>query len=101
MVACVWSPDERQGDASGAIVAEVVWAALDCPGGWTTDPRIELWLLGRMTTRVVEPPRASRSCVVISQRTGGDGHVVVNSTALYDAEDGKRMASAMAHWVAG
>ncbi|SEG84334.1 hypothetical protein SAMN05216223_11554 [Actinacidiphila yanglinensis] len=99
-VACVWSPDERHADASGTIAAEVVWAALDCPGGWTTDPRIELRLLGRMTTRVVEPPRASRPCVVVGQRTGGGGHVVVNSTALYDAEDGKLLASATAHWVA-
>ena len=99
-VACLWSPAARFGDGSGAVATEVVWAALDCPGGWTGDPRVEPRLLGRMAARIEEPPRIAGTCVVVARTTGGGGHVVVNSTALYDAEDGRLLASATAHWVA-
>ena len=100
MVACLWLPGAEVADASGATTGEIVWAALDCPGGWTTDPVTDPRLLGRMSARIVAPPRPAQPTVVVARRTGLHGRVAVNATALYDAADGRLLASASAHWVA-
>lgn len=34
MVAAIWAPHASLAGPDGAIGAEVLWAALDCPGGW-------------------------------------------------------------------
>ncbi|MEV2222306.1 hypothetical protein AB0E01_20820 [Nocardia vinacea] len=35
LVIAAWTPDPGLADESGRLPTEVVWAALDCPGGWT------------------------------------------------------------------
>ncbi len=100
-VACPWIPAREHADARGTVAPEIVWAALDCPGGWTSDPAVELRLLGTMSARIAALPSVAQQIVVVARRTGADdGRVVLNSSAIYDAEDGRLLASALAHWVA-
>jgi hypothetical protein len=97
-VACLWRPGPGAGGDGTA--REVVWAALDCPGGWTADPAVEPRLLGRMSACILELPGPERAAVVVARRVGCNGRVALNASALYDAADGRLLASASAHWVA-
>jgi hypothetical protein len=90
-VACRWIPD--------AVAPELVWAALDCPGGWTDDPAREAMVLGRMVALIDELPQAGRPYVLVGQRVDRNGRTATNITALYD-EDGGLLARAAAIWVA-
>lgn len=90
-VACRWTPS--------AVAPELVWAALDCPGGWTDDPAREAMVLGRMVARIDELPQAGRAHVLVGQRVDRNGRTATNITALYD-EDGRMLARATAIWVA-
>ena len=37
VTAASWQPDGSLADSAGRVRPEFVWAALDCPGGWTVD----------------------------------------------------------------
>ena len=56
-VAAVWRPDVSLVDADGLVRLPVVWAALDCPGGWSVDIAGRPMVLGTMTAWVHERPR--------------------------------------------
>jgi hypothetical protein len=47
MVATAWSPDPSVAEPDGTVPARVVWAALDCPGGWSSDLVGRPMVLGR------------------------------------------------------
>ena len=49
--ACSWVPDSSLAEPDHPAVAapEFVWAAMDCPGGWTSDLVARPLVLGRMT----------------------------------------------------
>ncbi|MFB7908788.1 hypothetical protein ACFC1T_20395 [Kitasatospora sp. NPDC056076] len=93
-VACTWTP---RGAPGAAVPAEQVWGALDCPGGWVTDPRARPMVLSRMTAALTGPVRAGREYEVVAARHATHGRTVVNLTALYDA-DGRPLARATALW---
>jgi len=61
------------------------WAALDCPGGWAVQPDGSrgLSVLGRLTARVLEPPRPGDECVVVGWPLGAEGRKRQAGTALY------------------
>ena len=48
------------------------WAALDCPGGWAVQPDGSrgISVLGRLTARVDDAPRAGDECVVVGWPLG-------------------------------
>lgn len=99
-VACTWTPAPTEAGPDGTVPAEIVWSALDCPGGWTADPVRQPRLLGRMTAEIDVLPRTGRTCVVVARLERTEGRTAVNTTALYDAYDGTLLARASALWIA-
>ena len=79
--------------------AELVWAAIDCPGAYAVgaEGRGEV-VLGRMTARVSRVPGAGEQCVVASWPLGEDGRKLFAGTALF-AEDGELLALARQTWI--
>jgi hypothetical protein len=99
-VACVWTPDAAadDGTGTGTVAGELVWAALDCPGGWTLDPLRSPLLLGRMTARITALPRVGETVVAVGRGTPGEGRVRTCATALF-RRDGTELARSTATWV--
>jgi hypothetical protein len=79
--------------------AEVVWAAIDCPGAFAVGGagRGDV-VLGRMTARVYRVPEVGEQCVVTSWPLGEDGRKLFAGTALH-AEDGELLAIANQTWI--
>ncbi|MCF1599566.1 hypothetical protein [Streptomyces muensis] len=98
-VACAWRPSPELATEDGTVPSEIVWSALDCPGGWTADPVRQPRLLSRMTARITERPVVGGSYVVVGSLEGVEGRMATNATALYDA-DGRLLAAARAQWIA-
>ncbi|PKK14527.1 hypothetical protein [Thermomonospora sp. CIF 1] len=92
-VAAAWIPDE-----SLPFGPELVWAALDCPGGWTTDLMARPALLGTMTARVTGLPAAGERCVAMGRLLRREGRKFFTATALY-GEDGRLLGQADQIWV--
>ena len=79
--------------------AELVWAAIDCPGAYAVgaEGRGEV-VLGRMTARVSRVPGVGEQCVVASWPLGEEGRKLFAGTALF-AEDGELLALARQTWI--
>jgi hypothetical protein len=90
-VAAVWTPP---GDDP-----VLVWAALDCPGGWASDLADRPLVLGRIALERGGDLRPGEPHVVTGWRTGGEGRKVHTGTALHRA-DGMLLARARATWLA-
>lgn len=99
-VACLWTPDPaaEDGRGTGLVAEELVWAALDCPGGWTLDPLSGPLVLGRMTARITALPRVGETVVAVGRGTPGEGRVHTCATALF-RRDGTELARSTATWV--
>ncbi|MCX2933521.1 hypothetical protein ORI20_24925 [Mycobacterium sp. CVI_P3] len=95
-----WTPDESLADDDGVIRPEIVWAALDCPGGWAAFGRIPggVAVLGRMTARIDRRPLVGEPCVVVATSDWHDGRKIGAKTALYTAA-GELLAAARAVWI--
>jgi hypothetical protein len=78
---------------------ELIWAALDCPGGWAVPLEERPYVLGRMDGRVAAVPAPGDRCVVIGQMTAEDGRKAFVRTALY-GPDGTALAWSGATWIA-
>jgi hypothetical protein len=89
-VAVDWTPE------SGDPV--MVWAALDCPSGWSVDLPGRPMVLGRMTCRIDSRPAAGEPHVVQGWHLGGEGRKVLTGSALYSAT-GDVLAVAEATWI--
>jgi hypothetical protein len=89
--ACTWTP--RDDDPL------MVWAALDCPGGWSADMPGRPLVLGRMTLEQFAPVVPGEPHVVSAWITGASGRKVHTGTAL-SAPDGSLLALAQATWLA-
>lgn len=91
-VACPWTPRAR-----GRIPDEIVWAVLDCPAGWTTDPRPRPRVLTRMTARIRRSPEGGQHYVVVARRQAGHGRTTTDCVNLYSTA-GALMATSHAMW---
>lgn len=93
-------PHTAHADAQGRIRPEFVWGALDCPGAWAAqDP--DDWrpaLTGRMTAKVIEPPKVGERCCVVGWRLGAEGRKLYSGTALY-TENGRLCALGHCTWI--
>ncbi|MEU8890793.1 hypothetical protein [Streptomyces sp. NPDC048442] len=89
-VACVWTPE--------AVTEELVWAALDCPGGWTLDPLRSPLVLGRMSARITALPLVGETVIAVGRGMPGEGRVHTCTTALF-RRDGTELARSTATWV--
>jgi hypothetical protein len=98
-VAAPWVPHRAVADPSGPVPAAIVWAALDCPGGWSFDLIGRPMVLGRITARVDAVPAVGQRCVVVGHARGVDGRKGFTDSALY-TEDGALLALAEATWIA-
>lgn len=76
-----------------------VWAALDCPGGWTVLAPGRPYLLGRIAAVVTARPAPGDECVVTGALIGVDGRKATVHTSLY-GPDGTLLGAARAIWIA-
>jgi hypothetical protein len=90
-VAGVWTP------ASDDPV--LVWAALDCPGGWASDLAARPLVLGRLALERHGEVRPGEPHVVVGWTTGSEGRKVHTATALR-AADGTLLALTRGTWLA-
>lgn len=98
-VATSWVPDASQADTDGYIGPEMVWAALDCPGGWANDLGERPMVLGRITASVDAVPDVGDRCVVVGRRRGSDGRKSLTASTAYDT-DGRILGHAESIWIA-
>ena len=100
VLADLWTPDESLADDDGAVPPAIVWAALDCPGGWAVFNRLPggVAVLGRMTAHIERVPRVGEQCVVVATSDWRDGRKVGANSALYTAV-GELLAAARAVWI--
>jgi hypothetical protein len=100
-VAAVWTPDvtlSSAGSVASTVEPEFAWAALDCPGGWSTDLGGRPMVLGRMTAKILRTPSVGEQCVVVGNLRELDGRKAFTASALYDA-DGELLGFAEAVWL--
>lgn len=76
-----------------------VWAALDCPGGWTVQLEEGPRVLGRIAAEVTAVPEPGDDCVVTGQVLREEGRKALVATALY-GPSGALLAHAVATWIA-
>lgn len=97
--ASAWRPDASLvPDGSSTVPAEMVWAALDCPGGWAVDLVGRPAVLGRMTAQVDALPEVGDACVVMGRVLGQEGRKSFSASTLYDG-DGRVLGRAHAVWI--
>lgn len=95
-VACIWTaPAATSPDATPEAV---VWAVLDCPGGWTDDPTRNPAVLGRMRAAIDRLPDPGATYVVVATQTERDDEGITTVSALVDPE-GRHLAWATARWM--
>jgi len=90
--AAAWTP-------APDVDVETVWAALDCPGGWSAGIAGRPMVLGTVTAVVDELPVAGEPHVVMAWPRGGEGRKHLSGTALFTA-GGRLLARAEATWIA-
>ncbi len=98
-VACTWTPDESVTDADGHAAYALVWAALDCPSGWTSNLAARPMVLGRITAAVDARPLPGERCVVVARVLGTEGRKTFAASTAYDP-DGRVVGRAEATWIA-
>jgi hypothetical protein len=100
LVACTWEPEPSLADPArpGQVAAEYVWAALDCPGGWSSDIESRPLVLGTMTVQITAAVGVGARCVVVGQHRETVGRKTFAATALY-APDGTLLARAEQVWI--
>ena len=93
-------PHANHADAAGRIKPEFVWGSLDCPGAFAVQEADDFRpaLTGRMTARVIDPPRVGERCAVVGWSLGGEGRMLYSGTALY-TESGRLCAIGTCTWI--
>ncbi|WP_203719084.1 hypothetical protein [Asanoa siamensis] len=85
--------------APAEVTTETVWAALDCPGGWSVLSPGRAYVLGRMAAMVTELPAPGSESVVVGRLASTEGRKAAVHSALY-TPSGRLLAHARATWVA-
>ena len=96
--ATAWSPHEAFAEQDGALPVPVVWASLDCPGGWAADFSERVMVLGRMTGQVLRRPRPGENLRATGRRDDHTGRVYLASSALYTT-DGELLGRSEQTWI--
>ena len=81
------------------IEPRLMWAALDCPGGWSIGAEHRPYVLGRLAARVDTLPAAGDGCVVMGVTVAEDGRKAHVLSTVY-GPDGAVLALARATWIA-
>ncbi|MFT4188917.1 MAG: hypothetical protein QM621_10095 [Aeromicrobium sp.] len=80
--AAPWDPHPAMA-VDGVMPTPVVWAALDCPGGWAADFCSQPMVLGRMTAQVFAPVPAGQRLHASGRLDDRRGRKFYTSTALH------------------
>ena len=96
--ACTWTPDATLGDTDGGVPEPYVWAALDCPGGWSADLEGRPMVLGRITATVLSPVLVDATHVVVGRLLGSTGRKTFTASTVYDSA-GHECARAGHIWI--
>ncbi len=83
----------------GDVSAAMIWAALDCPGGWAVGIEARPYVLGRMATRIEAVPEPGSDCVVMGHLRGLDGRKAFVASTLF-GPDRTVLAVSRATWIA-
>lgn len=99
-VAGAWTPHASFADAQGLAPAEVVWAALDCPGffAWMAKEGRHGALLGTMTAEIVRRPRCGEETIVMAWPLERMGRKETAGVALFSVS-GELMARGHQVWI--
>ncbi|HEX5714220.1 MAG TPA: hypothetical protein VFX85_12990 [Solirubrobacterales bacterium] len=87
LAATPWTPPAWTADANGAVQAEFVWAALDCPTYFAThlDGELTLSMLVRQRARIDAPIVAGQEHVVVAWPISQDGRKRLAGGAVLSA----------------
>ena len=100
VVAAPWRPDGDAADGAGVgVPLPLVWAALDCPGGWSVDIVGRPMVLGTITAAVLRTPGAGERCVVTGTAVEVGGRKARTATLLRGGT-GEVLARATQVWIA-
>lgn len=91
--ACIWAVTPEFAGRP-----ELVWAALDCPGGWSAEIEGRPMVLGRLTAVVDSVPGAGEDCVVMGRLLGAEGRKTWTASTVYGG-DGRELGRAHATWI--
>jgi hypothetical protein len=97
VVAAAWVPDESVTEERDLVSVPVLWAALDCPGGWAVDLAGRPMVLGTMTAWVLTRPPRAEPLVVTGRAVSVAERKAVTATTLYSG--GEVIAVASHVWV--
>jgi len=81
------------------VTPQTVWAALDCPGGWSVISAGRPFVLGRIAAVVSALPEPGAEHVVVGRMSEREGRKATVDSALYTA-GGTLLAHAHATWIA-
>ncbi len=99
LVATHWTPAAELADPDGLVRPEFVWAALDCPGGWSAMSETpEALVLSRLKVRLASLPRAGERYLVVGRLDRRNGRTAWVSSALMDGA-GRLLATGQAQWL--
>lgn len=104
VVAALYVPREDQVQSvigtgpADDIGPELIWSALDCPGGWAAGLPDHPALLARITGVVHAMPSVGEQCIVVGQFDGVEGRKCFVRSTAYGA-DGRELGRASALWV--
>ena len=89
--AATWVPREAS--------VPLVWAALDCPGGWSAGIAGRPMVLGTMAARVHDLPELGEEHVIVAWQRGAEGRKHHSGSVLLSPA-GRVLARAEATWIA-
>ncbi|MDV6235567.1 hypothetical protein CH379_008010 [Leptospira ellisii] len=95
-----WEPWKELGDDSGLIRKEVIWAALDCPGGFAVsveDP--QMIVLAKLSGRILVPIRAEESYRILSWEINRNRRVRTAGTAIFKGKEDVCVAYSEGGWM--
>jgi len=102
LVVWPWVPEPSVADEDGLVLGTVIWAVLDCPGGWAwtdaTQPLPPPAVLGRMTATIHRRPNIGEQLVVAGWPITANGRKRLSGSVVWSA-NGTVLAASEATWV--
>jgi hypothetical protein len=99
LLACVWRPSENLLDDDGNVPANILWAALDCPGAFAAMGGKELSaVLGQLDAEIAGVVAGGEPLIVYAWPLGSEGRKHFAGTAVARAS-GQVVASSRSVWI--
>ena len=98
-MAATWIPDPSLSNPAGTIQDEIIWASLDCPGGWAVvHEKMRPILLGKLAVHINDRMKPGDKCIVVALKLSQKGRKILTGSALF-SESGQLYARAKATWI--